>query len=116
MIWMMGAMTGGYPKEPPMAHIQIYDPKADVWTEGPETPKARRRGSAGTVVYSNKIYMVGGITLGHTSGTNAWFDEYDPKTNTWRQLPDAPHIRDHFHAVVLDDKLHCFSACSIDTA
>ena len=57
-------MTGGYPKEPPMAHIQIYDPKADVWTEGPETPKARRRGSAGTVVYSNKIYMVGGIYLG----------------------------------------------------
>jgi hypothetical protein len=107
MIWMMGAMTGNYPKEPPMTHIQIYAPKADVWTEGPEMPKARRRGSAGTVVYRNKIYMVGGITLGHTSGTNAWFDEYDPQTNTWNQLADAPHIRDHFHAVVLDDKLYC---------
>ena len=106
-VWMVGAMTGNYPKEPPMTHIQIYDPKADVWTEGPEMPEARRRGSAGTVVYNSKIYMVGGITLGHTSGTNAWFDEYDPHTNTWKKLPDAPHIRDHFHAVVLGDKLYC---------
>ena len=106
-IWMMGAMTGNYPKEPPMSRIQIYDPKQDVWTEGGEMPAARRRGSAGTVVYNGKIYMVCGIQLGHTSGTNAWFDEYDPKTDTWRQLPDAPQIRDHFHAVVLDDKLYC---------
>ena len=106
-IYMVGAMTGGYPKEPPMTHIQIYDPIADKWTEGSEIPSTRRRGSAGTVLYNGKIYMVGGITLGHTSGTNAWFDEYDPKTNTWTQLPDAPHIRDHFHAVVLDDKLYC---------
>ncbi|MFC1760639.1 Kelch repeat-containing protein [Planctomycetota bacterium] len=106
-IWMMGAMTGNYPKEPPMKNIQIYDPKQDVWSEGSEMPEARRRGSAGTVVYNGKIYMACGITLGHTSGTNAWFDEYDPKTNTWKQLPDAPNIRDHFHAVVLDDKLYC---------
>jgi hypothetical protein len=106
-IWMVCAMTGGYPTEPPMTHIQIYDPRKDIWVEGPEIPKERQRGSAGTVVYNGKIYIAGGITLGHTSGTNAWFDEYDPKTNVWKQLPDAPHIRDHFHAVVLDDKLYC---------
>jgi N-acetylneuraminic acid mutarotase len=106
-IWMLLAMTGGYPKEPPMTHIQIYDPVADVWTEGGEIPEARRRGGGGAVVYNDKIYVVGGITLGHTSGTNGWFDEYDPKTGQWKQLPDAPHIRDHFHAVVLDDKLYC---------
>jgi len=106
-IWMVGAMTGGYPKEPPMERIQIYDPKADVWTEASAMPPARRRGSAGTVVYQGKIYMACGITLGHTSGTNAWFDQYDPANDTWTQLPDAPHIRDHFHAVVLHDKLYC---------
>ena len=106
-IYMVGAMTGNYPKEPPMSHIQIYDPLRDEWTEGGEIPEARQRGSAGTVLYKGKIYMVGGITLGHTSGTNNWFDEYDPATDTWKVLPDAPHIRDHFHAVVLDDKLYC---------
>lgn len=106
-IYMVGAMTGNYPNEPPMAKIQIYDPKADMWTEGGEIPKDRQRGGAGTVVYKGKIYIACGITLGHTSGTNSWFDEYDPATDTWKQLPDAPHIRDHYHAVVLKDKLYC---------
>lgn len=106
-IYMVGAMTGGYPTEPPMQRVQIYDPETDTWTEGDLIPVTRRRGSAGTVVYQNKIYMACGITLGHTSGTNNWFDEYDPATGIWTELPDAPHIRDHFHAVVLNDKLYC---------
>ena len=90
-----------------MQNIQIYDPLNDKWTEGGEIPKERQRGSAGTVVYNGKIYMACGITLGHTSGTNNWFDEYDPSTDTWKILPEAPHKRDHFHAVVLNDKLYC---------
>ena len=106
-IYMVGAMTGGYPTEPPMSHVQIYDPATDTWTQGHEIPQARRRGGAGSVVYDNKIYLACGITLGHTSGTNNWFDAYDPATGTWTALPDAPHIRDHFHAVVLEDKLYC---------
>lgn len=106
-IYMLGAMTGHYPKEPPMSHIQIYDPVKDRWTEGGEIPKERQRGGAGTVVYKGKIYMACGITLGHTSGTNAWFDVYDPVKESWEKLPDAPHIRDHFHAVVLDNRLYC---------
>ncbi|MEX0320855.1 MAG: Kelch repeat-containing protein [Puniceicoccaceae bacterium] len=106
-IWMVGAMTGKFPAEPPMERIHIYDPKADKWIEGSPMPEGRRRGSAGTVVYDGKIYMACGIELGHIEGTNGWFDVYDPQTDTWSQLPDAPHVRDHFHAVVLDDKLYC---------
>lgn len=106
-IYMVGAMTGQYPEEPPMTHVQIYDPAQDRWIEGAEIPEARRRGGAGSVVYDGKIYTACGITLGHTSGTNGWFDEYDPATETWTRLPDAPHKRDHFHAVLLDDKLYC---------
>lgn len=106
-IYMVGAMTGNYPEEPPMSNIQIYNPVQDRWTEGGDIPKERQRGSAGTVVYDGKIYMACGITLGHTSGTNNWFDEYDPGADTWKVLPDAPHKRDHFHAVVLDDKMYC---------
>ena len=106
-VYMVGAMTGKFPIEPPMTNIQIYDPIKDIWTEGGEIPEDRQRGSAGTVVYKGKIYLACGITLGHTSGTNNWFDEYDPSKDIWRKLPDAPHIRDHFHAVVLNDKLYC---------
>lgn len=106
-IWMVGAMTGKFPAEPPMKRMHIYDPKADEWIEGSPMPEGRLRGSAGTVVYDGKIYMACGIELGHIEGTNNWFDVYDPKTDKWSQLPDAPHIRDHFHAVVLDDKMYC---------
>ena len=106
-IYMVGAMTGSYPTEPPMERVQIYDPARDTWSEGDPIPENRRRGGAGTAVYNNKIYIACGITLGHTSGTNNWFDEYDPATGKWTSLPDALHIRDHFHAVVLDDKFYC---------
>lgn len=104
---MVGAMTGEYPTEPPMSRVQIYDPGNDVWSEGEEIPEERRRGSSGVAMYQDKIYIVGGITFGHTSGTSKWFDEYDIETGTWQKLPDAPQIRDHFHAVVLKDKLYC---------
>jgi hypothetical protein len=35
-----------------------------------------------------------------------WFDEFDPLTNTWRTLADAPHARDHFQAALIGDKLY----------
>lgn len=104
---MVGAMTEEYPTEPPMSHIHIYDPQEDAWSEGGEIPEERRRGSSGVVLYNDKIYVIGGITYGHTSGTNSWFDEYDIVIDTWKILPDAPQVRDHFHAVVFDDKLYC---------
>ena len=107
MIYMVGAMTGGYPTEPPMERIQIYDPETDAWSEGGGIPKARRRGGSGAVVYDGKIYVACGITYGHTEGTNNWFDAYDPETDTWTELEDAPRIRDHFHAVAVNDRMYC---------
>ncbi len=106
LIYVMTAMTGQYPKETPLETIYVYDPAVDTWTKGPEVPVDRRRGGAGTVVREGKIYVACGIIDGHTSGTVPWFDEFDPATGTWRQLPDAPRARDHFSAVVLDDRLY----------
>ena len=50
--------------------------------------------------------MVCGIQDGHWDGHVAWLDEYDPSKNVWRRLPDAPHVRDHVQAAVIDDKLY----------
>ena len=105
-IFVMTAMTGKYPKETPLETIYVYDPAADSWEKGPEIPPDRRRGGAGTVVYGGKIYLACGIIDGHTSGTVAWFDQFDPQTGAWHQLPDAPHARDHFSAVVSHDRLY----------
>ena len=66
----------------------------------------RQRAAAGAALYNGRLYLVAGILHGHTSGTNAMFDEYDPATGQWKALPDAPHIRDHCAAAVVKDKLY----------
>jgi N-acetylneuraminic acid mutarotase len=104
-VWVMGAFTGGYPHETPIPNIYIFNPGKNEWRVGPEIPADRRRGAAGVFVYKDKIYMVCGIQDGHWDGHVAWVDEYDPKKDQWKKLPDAPHVRDHVQAVVVDDKI-----------
>ncbi|HVW98347.1 MAG TPA: kelch repeat-containing protein [Mucilaginibacter sp.] len=98
--------TGAYPDQLSLPNVYCYDTKNDVWQKLAEIPEDRRRGGAGEAVYDGKLYLVCGITHGHRSGTNAMFDCYDPETNKWTKLPDAPHIRDHSMAVVVGDKLY----------
>lgn len=105
-LYVLGAMTGGFPEEPPLANILIYDPASDAWSEGPEIPADRRRGGSGVVLHEGLIYLVGGNTRGHMSGYVPWVDVFDPETGRWTQLPDAPHSRDHFHAAVIDGHLY----------
>ena len=105
-IYLMGAMTGPYPKEKPLEQIVAYEPKSDKFELLHKIPADRRRGGAGAVVYQDKIYLVGGITNGHIDGYQPWLDAYDPKSGRWRKLPDAPHARDHFQAVVIGDRLY----------
>lgn len=104
-LYVMGALTGGFPDEKPIPNIYIYDPETDEWTKGPEIPEDRRRGAAGAFAYNDKLYLVNGIQNGHTDGYVSWLDEYDPATDTWTTLPDAPHQRDHVQAVVADNKI-----------
>jgi len=108
-IYLLGAMTGGYPGETPLPGIMIYNPAKDTWRTGAEIPPDRRRGGAGTALLNGKIYLVCGITDGHRGGHVAWFDVYDPVKNTWEQLPDAPRPRDHFQAVVKDNRLYAMA-------
>lgn len=105
-IYVMGALTGGYPGETPIPHILIYDPKYDTWTEGPAIPEARNRGAAGVVVYKNKFYLVCGIKDGHRGEHRNFLDVFDPRTGQWTALADAPHYRDHFQAAVIGGKLY----------
>lgn len=105
-IYVVGGMLGKFPHETPLENIYIYDTNKDEWQQGPQMPLGRLRGSGGTVVYENKIVFVCGIRDGHYDGTVSWMDEFDPETRQWRILPDAPHARDHFNAVVIGDKLY----------
>lgn len=105
-IAVFGALIGGFPKETPVPNLWWYDPAADAWEKGAEIPEDRRRGTAGSVVHGDKLYLVGGNTNGHFNGFVPWLDSLDLKTGEWTRLPDAPHARDHFQAGIVDGKIY----------
>ncbi|MEL6944386.1 MAG: galactose oxidase, partial [Bacteroidota bacterium] len=105
-IYILGAMTGGYPGEIPVPNIYIYDPATDSWEKGAAIPGNRQRGGAGVSLYNGKFYLSCGIKDGHRGDHKKWLDVFDPMTGKWDQLPDAPRARDHFQSVVANDKLY----------
>jgi N-acetylneuraminic acid mutarotase len=97
---------GGFPNQTTMPNSYCYNTTTDRWENLASIHAGRGRAGAGAALHAGKLYLVCGITHGHSSGTNAMFDEYNPATNSWQALPDAPHIRDHCSAVVIGDKLY----------
>lgn len=97
LIYVIGGFTGGFPAEVGISNIYIYDPSTDKWHLGPQIPSQRVRGASAAIAYDGKIYIISGATDGHRSGHVTWTDSFDPHTNEWVQLPDAPHARDHFN-------------------
>ena len=108
VIYILAAYTGTFPDEDLVENIYTYDTESDQWEVGPVIPEARRRASAGVVLHNGKFYVVCGSTGGHgdLSIRSTLFDEYDPVTNTWTPLPNAPNARDHVHAAMVDNKLY----------
>jgi len=108
-IWIVGAMTGEFPRETPLESVLIYEPATDSWSDGPSIPPERRRGASGCVHHSDGwIYLVGGIIDGHHSGTQLWFDRLNPESGEWQTLPDAPNKRDHAPCAMIDNQLYFF--------
>ncbi|MDB5134746.1 MAG: hypothetical protein JWP37_1349 [Mucilaginibacter sp.] len=106
-VYVLDAFDDGpYPNQIPAPNTYSYDTETGKWQKLTGLPDDRRRAGAGAAQHNGKLYLVCGIKHGHNSGTNNLFDEYDPKTDTWTALPNAPHIRDHSMAVVIGDKLY----------
>ena len=104
-VYIVTALTGGYPGERPLTNVQSFDPATGRWERGRSIPPERRRGAAGVVVHGEWIYVIGGIRDGHRGGYVAWADRYNPTTDVWEVLPDAPRPRDHFAAAVVRDEI-----------
>ncbi|MBT0584889.1 Kelch repeat-containing protein [Alteromonas oceanisediminis] len=105
-IYIIGALTGPWPKENTVDTVLSYNGESKTLSSRHPIPSSRARGSAGVVVFQGELYMLGGLTNGHLGGSVNWFDKYNPYTGQWTQLPDAPHARDHFQAVVVKNKLY----------
>jgi N-acetylneuraminic acid mutarotase len=117
LIWVIGAFqTNSFPKEVPATNIYVYDSARNKWNIGMSIPSSRQRGGAGLVVYDGKFYVVGGNTNGHDGGFVNWADEYDPVSNEWTPLQDAPNARDHFSAVVVGNQIYCIGGRQTDSS
>lgn len=117
LVWVIGAFkNNSFPNETSADYIYMYNPASEQWIQGMEIPQSRKRGAGGLVVYNNKFYLVGGNNQGHSGGYIDYFDEFDPYTGSWTILADAPHERDHFHAVVNNDKLYVVAGRLSDNA
>lgn len=105
IIYVLGAFTCCFPEEQVIPSVYRFNTATNQWSIGAELPANRRRGSAGAIVYNNKIYLLGGNTKGHNGGAVNWFDEFDPQSGKWTTLPDAPDARDHITLGIVNDKL-----------
>ena len=107
-IYVLGAYTDTFPDENTVPNIYKYNTVSQQWVTGPSIPSEHQRGSTGAAVRNGKIYVVCGSIGGHGSSATRLkdFAEYDPVTDTWTTLPDAPHARDHANVAIVGNKLY----------
>jgi hypothetical protein len=95
-----------------------YEPATDTWREIPESPLGHRAGE-GVAWYDGKLYVLGGSaqrSSGEPYNPQPDGAAYDPRSNSWRSLPDDPYgnPRGAYSVgggiVVFDDR--CIEECS----
>ena len=110
-VYAMGGFYGALPDWQVQSSIFVYDPKLDVWASSGDMPTPR--GEHVSAVVKDKIYIIGG-RLAETPNTKHIDDYvetrltqvYDPKTNTWTRLADAPTPRNSAAAGVINGKIY----------
>ncbi len=112
-IYLIGGFDYSGFTKPPMGTVEEYDPQSNAWTEKTSMPTLR--GSAATVEYSGKIYVIGG-DQGDVSGNTPTYlstvEAYDPITDSWTSLANLQIPRSHLAAAVLDNKIYAISGLS----
>ncbi len=98
--------------------VEVYDPLTERWERGADMPT--KRGWLNVAVVDGKIYVLGGyILLEHGLGLDVdrfsrRIEEYNPKTNSWRRLPDLPMFKYAFSSVVVDDEIYTIGGYDLD--
>lgn len=98
--------------------VEVYDPLTNRWEQRADMPT--KRGFINVAVVDDKIYVIGGfILLEQGLGLpvdrfSKRIEEYNPKTNTWRRLPDIPMFKYDFSTVVVDDEIYTIGGYDMD--
>lgn len=102
-IWIGSSWYGKFPREKEHEEMWVYDIVDDFWFTRAGLSEGRRRGGGAFVQWDEKLYLSHGAVGGHGihANTTAWFDVYDPETDVWTALADAPNGRDHTAGAVV---------------
>lgn len=96
--------------------VEIYDPLTNRWEKGADMPT--ERGSIDAVVVDGKIYVLGGYTWLKAPGLPERFvrsiEEYNPKTDQWRELPDMPMLKGWFASVAVDNEVYTIGGLGLE--
>lgn len=107
-VFVPASYSGDFPMEQANAKMLVYDTKNDRWSSRNGLPESRRRGAAASVLFDDKIWVVGGSQFGHGTGskTVGWMDYYDLVTKKWViEQKTLPIGRDHTGAAIILGKL-----------
>ncbi len=94
-------------------HVE-YDPAKDTWRW--RNPLPRELSHVGVVAGADALYAVGGLsdpTRVHTGAVDNVY-AYDPKTDTWRDLPPMKVPRAAVGVAVVDGLLHAIGGRALD--
>lgn len=105
----------GQPSWVPINNAWRYDPTDDTWTA--LAPMPTSRGAAAAAAANGKIYVVGGVVTPSGSNVTAvspdqphssvgTLEEYDPISDTWKELRPMPTARNHLLLGAVDGKLY----------
>ena len=96
--------------------VEVYDPLTNRWEKRADMPTKRSR--INVAVINDKVYVIGGQTLAHGLGPIDTFlkriEEYNPRTNQWRRLPDMPMFKFSFATVVVDNEIWTLGGYDLD--
>ena len=104
-IYYIGGQKGHDGKLIPQNSVHRYDPATNQWTEvAPMPGPGRNHISYSKAVINGKIVIFGGQTFNNTIVDNV--TEYNPATNTWRELTKMPVARASSIVGVIDNTIY----------
>ena len=98
-VLVLGGLDAGF------GHVAAHwrlPPDGAAWQPIASPAADRIVGGAGAAVLDGVVHVVGGL---HDRTAVAFHSTYDPATDTWAALPDAPSARDHHAVAALDGRL-----------
>jgi N-acetylneuraminic acid mutarotase len=106
-IYAFGGQHGHDPKPVDVDSCHVFDPATGQWSAIAKLPIKRSHFESSTIIHDGRIIIVGGRSNSSTPPRSAVNDvtEYDPATDSWRELGSIPQNLAAPAATIFGDKI-----------